>query len=117
MIVYITIGIFVLLLIISFLFINRQWLKRNDDLSFIRIFFNSNEWKEIKNKIDFNLIALIANENRKEIRKSEFMKSAILQILETKRNFTYNYTKELITELIIKDNLKDFKNESYRDNK
>lgn len=107
--VYIVLSIFVLLIVISIVHLIRIWVKQNDEMSYIRTFLNSDNWKETKKDINHRLISITGNKDKPKIRKEMMLNNVVLYVLENKRNLTYNKVNSILCKLITEDNLSDFK--------
>lgn len=105
------VGLLILALIVigSIFSYFRIYLVKLNNVSFTRTFLNSEDWKQIKKGIDYSLLSLTGSRDKMKIRKAKLIDSAILYVLENKRNLSYNYVDELINDLIEDDNLTDFK--------
>jgi len=106
--IYFAFACFLVILIISLFYYIRIWIRKYNELSFIRTFFISEDWKHIKKEISFDAISLIGNPERKVIHRMALREKAIFYILKNKKNLTYNRVDELIADLIEDDNLTDF---------
>ncbi len=99
----IMIGLVTVLLLSVFMY------RKVNDLSFVRNYFNSNEWENLKHSIDYKLVSLAGDNRKPEIRKTEYIKNAVLNILEIRKNMSYYYAEKLVKSLINDENLKDFR--------
>lgn len=82
-----TIGLYLLgfIIVVSILSYIRKSIARNNDLSFVRTFFQGSDWKVIKEEVDIQLLSLTGNPNKRNIRKGELINLAVLKILTSKR--------------------------------
>lgn len=106
-----TIGLYILgfIIVVSIFTYLRQSNKKNNDLSFVRTFFHSEEWKNILSAVNKSLISLTGHKDKSKIQKLELIKNAVLSILEHKKDFTYNYAEQLVLYLIEDEKLNGFK--------
>jgi hypothetical protein len=107
MIFYITIVLIVILVLITFYTLIRTGNKKNDLRSFIRNYFNSNEWKQLNDKAAHESLPLVGVSNRNNVVRDYLIQQATFYLLLNKQYLTFQQANDLITELIKDDNKTD----------
>jgi hypothetical protein len=97
-----------LLVVYSLFSIIRLTIIKVNQLSFIRVFLKSDDWKRIRKQVSLNMLNLVGHPDKNKIHRQTLLEEAVIYILKNKKNLTYNKVSNLIQDLIEDDNLTEF---------